>query len=65
MRAPAGLAWPFDPDAGATVTFCQSGLRNSATASALRRAGFDIIEIDGSYPGWARWSTAQAIPTSL
>ncbi|WP_172895744.1 hypothetical protein [Brachybacterium vulturis] len=47
------------------MTFCQSGLRNSVAAPALRRTSSDIIEIDGSYAGWARWSTAQAFPTSL
>lgn len=49
-----------EPDAGPIVTFCQSGLRNSVAASALRRAGFDVIELDGSYAGWARWNAAQA-----
>lgn len=47
------------------MPFCQPGLRNPVAASALRRAGSDIIEFDGSYTGWTRWSTAQAIPTSL
>ncbi|MDN5900093.1 MAG: MBL fold metallo-hydrolase [Brachybacterium sp.] len=45
-----------EPDAGPLVTFCQSGLRNTVAASALRRAGFDVIELDGSYAAWARWS---------
>ena len=34
------------------MTFCQSGLRNIVAAQALRRAGFDVIELDGSYLGW-------------
>ena len=35
------------------VTFCQSGLRNVVAAQALRRAGFDVIELEGSYAAWA------------
>jgi hydroxyacylglutathione hydrolase len=35
------------------VTYCQSGVRNSVAASALRRAGYDIVELDGSYAAWA------------
>ena len=34
------------------VTFCQSGLRNIVAAQALRRAGFDVIELEGSYAAW-------------
>jgi hydroxyacylglutathione hydrolase len=37
---------------GTIVTYCQSGVRNSVTASALRRDGFDVVELDGSYLGW-------------
>lgn len=40
-------------DAGTIVTYCQSGVRNSVAASALRRAGYDIAELDGSYAAWA------------
>ncbi|GAB2563878.1 MBL fold metallo-hydrolase [Leucobacter ruminantium] len=42
---------PFS-DAGTIVTYCQSGARNSVAASALRRAGYDVAELDGSYLGW-------------
>lgn len=34
------------------VTFCQSGLRNVVAAQALRRAGFDVVELEGSYAAW-------------
>ncbi|QGU03325.1 MBL fold metallo-hydrolase [Corynebacterium comes] len=34
------------------VTYCQSGVRNSVAASALRRRGYDIVELEGSYLGW-------------
>ena len=48
--------WNLDvlpaPGAGTIVTYCQSGVRNSVTASALRRAGYDIVELDGSYTAW-------------
>jgi len=47
-----------EPDAGRIITFCQSGLRNTVAASALRRAGYDVAELEGSYAGWARWREA-------
>ena len=37
------------------MTFCQSGLRNTVAASALRRAGHEVVELDGSYAAWAQW----------
>jgi len=40
------------PSSGTVVTYCQSGVRNSLVASALRRAGIDVVELDGSYAGW-------------
>lgn len=40
------------PKKGTIVSYCQSGVRNSVAASALRRAGFDVIELQGSYQGW-------------
>lgn len=43
------------PSEGAVIAFCQSGLRASVAANALRRAGHDVIEVDGSYAGWSRW----------
>ena len=47
------------PKDGTIVTYCQSGVRNSVAASALRRAGFDVVELDGSYAGWSRWKAGQ------
>ena len=41
-----------DPTAGTVVTYCQSGVRNSVAASALRRAGYDVAELEGSYLAW-------------
>lgn len=51
------VLWHQDelPDRGAIVTYCQSGVRNSVAASALRRAGHDIVELDGSNAGWSAW----------
>ncbi|GAA5165349.1 MBL fold metallo-hydrolase [Ornithinimicrobium tianjinense] len=48
------VMWHLDelPEDGTIVTYCQSGVRNSVAASALRRAGYDVVELDGSYLGW-------------
>ncbi len=55
------VLWNQDrlPKDGTIVTYCQSGVRNSVAASALRRAGFDVVELDGSYAGWSRWKAGQ------
>ncbi|MBD7994692.1 MBL fold metallo-hydrolase [Arthrobacter sp. Sa2CUA1] len=47
------------PTDGVIVTYCQSGVRNSVAASTLRRAGFDVVELAGSYAGWAEWQQAR------
>ena len=46
--------WHLDelPAEGTIVSYCQSGVRNSVAASALRRAGYDVVELDGSYAAW-------------
>ncbi|GAB3663070.1 MBL fold metallo-hydrolase [Zhihengliuella somnathii] len=51
------VLWHTDqlPDDGTIVTYCQSGVRNSVAAAALRRAGYDVVELDGSYAGWSAW----------
>ena len=51
------VMWHLDelPTEGTIVTYCQSGVRNSVAASALRRAGYDVVELDGSYAGWTAW----------
>ena len=41
------------PEDGLIVTYCQSGARNAVAASVLRRAGFDVAELAGSYAGWS------------
>lgn len=42
------------PSAGGSIlTYCQSGVRNVVAASAMRLAGYDVVEIDGSYSAWA------------
>lgn len=37
---------------GRIVTYCQTGVRNAVAAAALRRAGFDVTELKGSYRAW-------------
>ncbi|TDT86043.1 hydroxyacylglutathione hydrolase [Arthrobacter sp. AG258] len=48
------VMWHLDelPAGGTIVSYCQSGVRNSVAASALRRAGYDVFELDGSYAAW-------------
>ncbi|WP_026372781.1 MBL fold metallo-hydrolase [Agrococcus lahaulensis] len=55
--------WHLDelPRGGTVVTYCQSGVRNSVVASALRRAGVDVVELDGSYAGWLRSSAGEPV----
>ena len=51
------VLWNLDlfpaPETGTIVTYCQSGVRGSIAASALRRAGYDVAELEGSYAAWA------------
>ncbi|GAC1460458.1 MAG: MBL fold metallo-hydrolase [Pseudarthrobacter sp.] len=55
------VMWHLDelPASGTIVTYCQSGVRNSVAASALRRAGYDVVELDGSYAAWSAWQQAR------
>lgn len=55
------VLWHTDqlPSEGVIVSYCQSGVRNSVAASALRRAGHDVVELEGSYLGWKAFSDAQ------
>jgi len=50
------MLWNLDsipaPEAGTIVSYCQSGVRNSVIASALRREGYDVVELAGSYAAW-------------
>ncbi|GAA1683394.1 Zn-dependent hydrolase [Citricoccus zhacaiensis] len=46
-------------DAGPLVTYCQSGVRNAVAAAALRRTGYDVVELEGSYAAWSAWNTGQ------
>lgn len=54
------VLWSLDqlPSRGPIVTYCQSGRRNSVAASALRREGYDVRELLGSYAGWEEARTA-------
>ncbi|MCU6479680.1 MBL fold metallo-hydrolase [Arthrobacter sp. A2-55] len=55
------VMWNLDqlPSGGTIVSYCQSGVRNSVAASALRRAGYDVVELDGSYAGWSTWNQSR------
>ncbi|GAB2758141.1 MBL fold metallo-hydrolase [Sinomonas soli] len=55
------VLWHTDqlPSEGVIVSYCQSGVRNSVAASALRRAGYDVVELEGSYLGWKAFADAQ------
>lgn len=48
------VLWNLDqlPGEGAIVTYCQSGTRSSVAASGLRHAGYDVVELKGSYEAW-------------
>ena len=52
--------WNLDrlPTDGPIVTYCQSGVRNSVAASALRRAGYRVVELEGSYAAWSERNLA-------
>ncbi|MGP4032774.1 rhodanese-like domain-containing protein [Pseudarthrobacter sp. 1C304] len=56
------VMWHLDelPAQGTIVSYCQSGVRNSVAASALRRAGYDVVELDGSYAAWTAQQQAPA-----
>jgi len=48
------VLWSLEqlPRTGTIVSYCRSGVRNSVAASALRREGFDVVELEGSYLAW-------------
>ena len=56
------VLWNLDqlPADGPIVTYCQSGVRNSVAASALRRAGYRVVELEGSYAAWSERHLATA-----
>ena len=41
------------PRDGTIVAYCRSGARSSVAASILRREGYDVVELEGSYRAWA------------
>lgn len=55
------VLWHTDqlPSEGVIVSYCQSGVRNSVAASALRRAGYEVVELEGSYLGWKAFADSQ------
>lgn len=49
------VLWNLDqlPRDGTIVAYCRSGARSSLAASILRREGYDVVELEGSYRAWA------------
>ena len=52
----ASVLWNLEklPRDGKIVSYCKSGTRSSIAASTLRNAGFDVVELQGSYDNWVR-----------
>src|SRR5690625_350183 len=55
------LIWHTDqlPNTSTIVTYCASGRRAAVGAAALRRYGYNVVELKGNYESWAE-QTAQA-----
>ena len=53
------------PSDGTIVSYCQSGVRNSILASALRRHGYGVVELKGSYQAWVELSDSTPHRTTL
>ena len=53
--ASSRLVWNTDelPKDQAIVVYCASGRRAAIGASAIRRLGFDVLELDGNFGTWA------------
>jgi hydroxyacylglutathione hydrolase len=58
------VLWNLDalPTDGTIVSYCQSGARSSVAASALRRAGYDVVELDRGYGAWEDWRRDRDAP---
>ncbi|WP_458112145.1 rhodanese-like domain-containing protein [Arthrobacter sp. R1-13] len=54
------VLWNLDqlPRDGTLVAYCRSGARSSVAASMLRREGYDVVELEGSYQAWAALQAA-------
>lgn len=57
------VLWNLDglPKERTIVAYCETGRRSSVVASALRNAGYDVAEIDGSYIGWQAQNLTAAV----
>lgn len=61
------VLWNLDklPRDGTIVAYCRSGARSSVAASVLRREGYDVVELEGSFQAWAdRQRAASAGPAN-
>ena len=55
MQLHAGrLLWNQNqlPQDGKVLLYCQSGMRATVAANALRSRGYDVAQVDGSYNAW-------------
>ena len=49
---------------GDLLTIGEMSRRTGVAASALRRAGHEVVEVEGSYAGWARWAAENQSATT-
>src|SRR5690606_26446373 len=49
------VLWHLDavPDGGTVVAYGQGGARSAVAAGAVRRAGYVVVDLDGSSAGWS------------
>ncbi len=54
------VAWRLSeiPDERTVLVHCQSGARAAVVASLLKAAGYDVVELAGSYAAWEAWHEA-------
>lgn len=65
--AASRVVWNMDdlPKGTAIIAYCASGRRAAVASAALRRYGYRVIELAGSYNGWsARADTVPALPSA-
>lgn len=63
----ARVLWHLDqlPKDQKIVAYCQSGPRSSGAAAALRREGYDVAELAGSYNAWKAWADANGVAPAV
>jgi glyoxylase-like metal-dependent hydrolase (beta-lactamase superfamily II) len=58
------IALPAPAEAGRVVTFCYRGGTSVAVARALRRAGYDAVNLEGGMRGWSEQVVPVVVPDS-